>query len=95
MSFARSPAADEAAVFGTPLADPPHSPRRPPPDPTRRIHTPTPDPAQLSRRTGWYRYAWGAHAFPTTVTAVFLGPYLTDIARNAAGGTTITCTWRG
>ncbi|MBS2538673.1 MFS transporter, partial [Catenulispora sp. NF23] len=48
-----------------------------------------PDPAQLaqlSRRKGWYRYAWGAHAFPTTVTAVFLGPYLTDIARNAAGG---------
>ena len=43
-------------------------------------------PAQLSRRKGWYRYAWGAHAFPTTVTAVFLGPYLTDIARNAAGG---------
>nr|WP_228564365.1 MFS transporter [Catenulispora rubra] len=45
-----------------------------------------PDPAQLSRRKGWYGYAWGAHAFPTTVTAVFLGPYLTDIARNAAGG---------
>jgi MFS transporter, UMF1 family len=44
------------------------------------------NPAQLSRRKGWYRYAWGAHAFPTTVTAVFLGPYLTDIARNAAGG---------
>ncbi|GAA2044246.1 MFS transporter [Catenulispora yoronensis] len=46
----------------------------------------SPDPAQLSRRKGWYRYAWGAHAFPTTVTAVFLGPYLTDIAQNAAGG---------
>ena len=44
------------------------------------------DQAQLSRRKGWFRYAWGAHAFPTTVTAVFLGPYLTDIARNAAGG---------
>jgi UMF1 family MFS transporter len=43
------------------------------------------DPAQLSRRKGWYRYAWGAHAFPTTVTAVFLGPYLTDVAQNAAG----------
>ncbi|NUR62087.1 MAG: MFS transporter [Catenulispora sp.] len=47
---------------------------------------PAGDPAQLSRRKGWYRYAWGAHAFPTTVTAVFLGPYLTDVAQRAAGG---------
>ncbi|NUR27356.1 MAG: MFS transporter [Catenulispora sp.] len=50
------------------------------------MSAPAPDPAQLSRRKGWYRYAWGAHAFPTTVTAVFLGPYLTDVAQNAAGG---------
>ncbi|NUP47142.1 MAG: MFS transporter [Catenulispora sp.] len=46
---------------------------------------PAADVAQQSRRRGWYRYAWGAHAFPTTVTAVFLGPYLTDVAQNAAG----------
>ncbi|ACU74175.1 major facilitator superfamily MFS_1 [Catenulispora acidiphila DSM 44928] len=87
-SFTRSPSAEETADFGTPLADPAalaSSPAAGPDAPD--IPTPTTDPAQLSRRTGWYRYAWGAHAFPTTVTAVFLGPYLTDIARNAAGGT--------
>ena len=44
------------------------------------------DPTQTGRRKGWFLYAWGAHAFPTTVTAVFLGPYLTDIAQKAAGG---------
>ncbi|MBW8804406.1 MAG: MFS transporter [Catenulisporales bacterium] len=58
------------------------------PDLTAELPAPPPatDPGRASRRTGWYRYAWGAHAFPTTVTAVFLGPYLTDIARDAAGG---------
>jgi UMF1 family MFS transporter len=56
------------------------------PEPLAPAPDSAPDPAQLSRRKGWYRYAWGAHAFPTTVTAVFLGPYLTDVAQNAAGG---------
>jgi UMF1 family MFS transporter len=44
------------------------------------------DQAVAGRRRGWYLYGWGAHAFPTTVLAVFLGPYLTDLAQNAAGG---------
>ena len=70
-----------AAVFAEPTTQAPDI-AEPAAEPTE----PPADPAQLSRRKGWYRYAWGAHAFPTTVTAVFLGPYLTDIARNAAGG---------
>jgi UMF1 family MFS transporter len=34
---------------------------------------------------GWYVYDWAMSAFSTTVITVFLGPYLTDIAREAAG----------
>jgi UMF1 family MFS transporter len=54
----------------------------------------SPAPAPVStnplhtQRRAWFRYAWGSHAFPTTVLAVFLGPYLTDTARNAAGSDT-------
>jgi UMF1 family MFS transporter len=36
-------------------------------------------------RVGWYFYDWANSAFPTTVVTVFLGPYLTSIAENAAG----------
>jgi UMF1 family MFS transporter len=36
-------------------------------------------------RLGWYSYDWANSAFSTTVVAVFLGPYLTAIARAAAG----------
>jgi UMF1 family MFS transporter len=35
-------------------------------------------------RVGWYFYDWANSAFATTVVAVFLGPYLTDVADNAA-----------
>jgi UMF1 family MFS transporter len=35
-------------------------------------------------RVGWYFYDWANSAFSTTVIAVFLGPYLTGIAENAA-----------
>ncbi len=35
-------------------------------------------------RVGWYFYDWANSAFPTTVTTVFLGPYLGSIADNAA-----------
>jgi UMF1 family MFS transporter len=44
------------------------------------------DPALMRRRKGWFLYGWGAHAFQTTVLGVFLGPYITDLAQNAAGG---------
>ncbi|MGB9739618.1 MFS transporter [Chloroflexus sp.] len=33
---------------------------------------------------GWYFYDWANSAFSTTVVTVFLGPYLTAVARNAA-----------
>ena len=44
------------------------------------------DSPEVRRREqrGWYFYDWAASAFSTTVGTVFLGPYLTDIAQNAA-----------
>ncbi|MBU6333386.1 MAG: MFS transporter [Chloroflexi bacterium] len=36
---------------------------------------------------GWYWYDWANSAFSTTVVSVFLGPYLTGIARSAADAT--------
>ena len=36
-------------------------------------------------RFGWYSYDWAMSVFNTSVTTVFLGPYLTAIARDAAG----------
>jgi len=33
---------------------------------------------------GWYFYDWASSAFSTTVVTVFLGPYLTAVAENAA-----------
>ena len=43
------------------------------------------DPPEVRRREqrGWYFYDWAASAFSTTVGTVFLGPYLTEIARGA------------
>ncbi|HCT76447.1 MAG TPA: MFS transporter, partial [Micromonosporaceae bacterium] len=38
-------------------------------------------------RTGWYFYDWANSAFSTTLVAVFLGPYLTAMAKQAAGCT--------
>lgn len=34
---------------------------------------------------GWYFYDWGNSAFSTTVVTLFLGPYLTSLAKTAAG----------
>ncbi len=34
---------------------------------------------------GWYFYDWANSAFYTTVVTVFLGPYLTEVAKAAAG----------
>jgi MFS-type transporter involved in bile tolerance (Atg22 family) len=36
-------------------------------------------------RFGWYSYDWAMSVFNTSVTTVFLGPYLTAVARDAAG----------
>jgi MFS transporter, UMF1 family len=36
------------------------------------------------QRIGWYFYDWANSAFSTTVVTVFLGPYLTEIAKSAA-----------
>jgi MFS-type transporter involved in bile tolerance (Atg22 family) len=33
---------------------------------------------------GWYLYDCGVSGFSTVVTVVFYGPYITDVARNAA-----------
>ncbi|MDD3125602.1 MAG: MFS transporter, partial [Candidatus Kapabacteria bacterium] len=35
-------------------------------------------------RLGWYIYDWANSAFSTTVITVFIGPYLSSIAANAA-----------
>lgn len=36
-------------------------------------------------RVGWYFYDWANSAFSATIVAVFLGPYLSTMAREAAG----------
>jgi UMF1 family MFS transporter len=46
------------------------------------------EPSTRRERVGWYFYDWANSAFYTTVITVFLGPYLTAIAENAAGCTT-------
>ncbi|HEX7746538.1 MAG TPA: MFS transporter [Micromonosporaceae bacterium] len=48
--------------------------------------TVTLEPASTrGERVGWYFYDWANSAFSTTVITVFLGPYLTSIAKTAAG----------
>ena len=37
-------------------------------------------------RVGWYFYSFADHAFFTTMLAVFIGPYLTSLAKHAADG---------
>ncbi|MEU2350681.1 MFS transporter [Modestobacter sp. NPDC049651] len=43
------------------------------------------DRAQRRERFGWYSYDWANSVFTTSVTTVFLGPYLTSVAEDAAG----------
>jgi MFS-type transporter involved in bile tolerance (Atg22 family) len=45
----------------------------------------TVDRALRRERFGWYSYDWAMSVFNTSVTTVFLGPYLTAIAEDAAG----------
>ena len=49
---------------------------------TRTEH-PVDDTTRREQR-GWYFYDWANSAFSTTVVTVFLGPYLTTVAENAA-----------
>ena len=44
-----------------------------------------PPVATRRERVGWYFYDWANSAFSTTVIAVFLSPYLTEIAKAATG----------
>jgi UMF1 family MFS transporter len=46
-------------------------------------------PSTRRERVGWYFYDWANSAFSTTVIAVFLAPYLTEIAKAAAGCPTV------
>jgi MFS-type transporter involved in bile tolerance (Atg22 family) len=46
---------------------------------------PVVDRALKRERFGWYSYDWAMSVFNTSVTTVFLGPYLTAIAEDAAG----------
>lgn len=39
---------------------------------------------KISERVAWYFYDFGNSAFSTTVATVFLGPYLTEVAKRAA-----------
>lgn len=43
-------------------------------------------PTRRREQRGWYFYDWANSAFSATVLVVFLGPYLTTIAENAARG---------
>jgi UMF1 family MFS transporter len=42
------------------------------------------DDRSRREQRGWYFYDWANSAFSTTVVTVFLGPYLTDVTKNAA-----------
>lgn len=44
------------------------------------------DGALKRERFGWYSYDWAMSVFNTSVTTVFLAPYLTSIAESAADG---------
>ncbi len=53
--------------------------------------TAAPEDVLLRRaRRGWYGYDWANSAYATTVVAVFLGPYLTAVARDAACGAPVS-----
>ena len=43
-------------------------------------------PARRREQRAWYWYDWANSAFPATVLTVFIGPYLTSIAKAASTG---------
>jgi MFS transporter, UMF1 family len=58
----------------------------PSPEPVRTARPAAAEPASAVRRErrGWYFYDWANSAFYTTVVTVFLGPYLSTVAKAAA-----------
>jgi len=46
---------------------------------------PAPGTSTRRERVGWYFYDWANSAFITTVVTVFYGPFLTAVAKQAAG----------
>ena len=52
---------------------------------SRTVDPPAPDAELRRERFGWYSYDWAMSVFNTSVTTVFLGPYLTSVAEDAAG----------
>ncbi len=50
---------------------------------------PPPPVSTRRERVGWYFYDWANSAFSTTVIAVFLSPFLTSLAKNAANCPTV------
>ena len=56
-----------------------------PPDAGAVPAVPPVDRELKRERFGWYSYDWAMSVFNTSVTTVFLGPYLTAVAEDAAG----------
>ena len=48
------------------------------------------EPGNRREQVGWYFYDWANSAFSTTVGAVFLGPYVSQLALQAAGADGMT-----
>ena len=53
--------------------------------PSSRPAEVTVDRALKRERFGWYSYDWAMSVFNTSVTTVFLGPYLTAVAAYPGG----------
>ena len=52
-----------------------------------------PRPGNRREQVGWYFYDWANSAFSTTVAAVFLGPYVSDLTQQAAGADGLARFW--
>src|SRR5262245_20012994 len=50
--------------------------------------------ADRRERVGWYFYGFANSSFYTSVVTVFLGPYLTAVAKSAAGCAEGSCAGR-
>ena len=50
-------------------------------------------PYSKREQRGWYMYDWANSTFASTVVTLFLGPYLTALAKAAAGRTGACIRW--